>query len=364
MAQNISQMNVTGTFTDGTAQTPAWSVSDTSLVTIGAGNGVLTIQSAGKIWGGNVGVTATLDSLPSQSASIHVIASDSGSAAPRMPQLDVHWTDLGLSPWGAYGGLQEPSGSNCALSGSAPYTLTMHGAGAGVQYQQGELNWLRNFMIISGAAGLGMSSNSGTANAPDPNHASCAWLAYGRVQPGTSVGHLMGNLTAGINTFRIGNQNTSHSGEFEFVGPNSTTPGRNLTGPLSDTAESRVKPFLLVFNWTTGDCLAATCDSITLSASCSPFASTGLNGLGAAPGRTAGSGSWCYYASATGSIVEPLTNPQNAAAFLKKLGWTVSWDPCPTESGSISCPFLPYHWAGLGLQPTPSPPSTPGPGRR
>src|SRR5262245_36558233 len=121
-------MTATGSYSDAHTENDttdvAWSVSDTSITTIGLHTGLLTTQPAGKIWGATVGVTATLSPGTPGTASLLVIASDSGSVAPRMPQQDSHWQALGLSPWGAYGGLQEPSGSNVVLSGSAGYTLT------------------------------------------------------------------------------------------------------------------------------------------------------------------------------------------------------------------------------------------------
>src|SRR4051812_23301994 len=127
MPQNITQFTATGTFSDTSTvditNTAAWAVSDSSIVIVGAANGQVTIQAAGKIWGADVGLTATLAPGTAGTASLVVIASDSGSVAPRMPQQDNHWVALGLSPWGAYGGCQEPTGT-LVLSGSAGYTLT------------------------------------------------------------------------------------------------------------------------------------------------------------------------------------------------------------------------------------------------
>lgn len=138
MTQNITQFSATASYSDNTTGsvtlTANWQTSDTGIASVNS-SGVVTINAGGKIWGGDIGITASVGSAFG-TGTILVISSDSGSVFPKMPQQDNHWQLLGLSPWGAYGGCQELTG-NLVLSGSAGYTLTANaGSGAGIQYGQ------------------------------------------------------------------------------------------------------------------------------------------------------------------------------------------------------------------------------------
>jgi len=361
MNQNINQLTATGSYSDSSTQnitnTVTWSVSDTTIATIGVNTGIVSVMPPGQIWGATIGVTATLAPGTPGTASLIVIASDSGSAvAPKMPLQDSHWQALGLSPWGSYWGLQEPSGSNLVSSGSTTIALTASvqaGAGLGPQNQSAEPGWLRNFIVMTGSAAMNYSWPS--SNGPGMTK-SIAFLCYAHVgQMGNIQNQIVGVLRgSSINLANIGydplNANTGMAG-VEF-----NTFLKKLTGPQSVQISDRVHPYLLVVNTSSFTCLGATDVSLITSASDAgswQFTADGNpKGFGGYTGSGRNiSGSFSYFAVATGSVAESLSDPATAGAFLQKLGWNVTWSSCPTDSGTIKLPFLPFHWTSLGLKP-------------
>lgn len=353
MGQNITNFSATGTYSDSSKKditnTTTWSVSDSSIASINAANGQITIQPAGQIWGGTIGTTASLSPGTPGTASLIVVASDSGSIAPRMPLSDIQWQVLGLSPWGSYWGLQEPSGTIAVSSGSTIISLTgTTAAGAGVGPQQGstEPNWLRNFVVTTGSAA--MSMNFAAGNGPGVKN-SIAFLTYCRLGQMGSQGPCVGvirfnslNVIA-INHDTFNNNTGMLSAEFN-------AQFKRLTGPLTPTVHDRVHPMLVVVNTSSFTTLAATDISIITSAS--DAGSWQFTADGNAKGfGSQNSSSYGYFAIATGSVAESMSDPATAGAFLQKLGWNVPWATCPTDSGSIKLPFLPFHWTSLGIQP-------------
>ncbi len=349
-------MSATGTFSNGTTSDitnqVTWSVSDSTVTTIGSSTGLLSTQPAGKIWGGTVGVTATLAPGTPGTASLLVIASDSSSVAPRMPQFNSHWQALGISPWGSWWGFQEPSGSNFVGSGSAAFTLTANaGGGQGLRYQQQAAltnDWTRTGVMFSGTVLQQIVAASGTG----PNIATAvAMLGYMQLGPSTPGIRFMGSLgDANLSTFSV-HDVTAVAG-VGGLGQHSLFSFRYLTGPQSQRHADRIHPFLWVYNPTTKVVLCATDIAMTLSGGQTPITVDAPKGWGASSsGHTAASATLVWGAMCTGSVAESYSTPTGAADLLYRLGWNVSWKDCPTDSGSIKCPFLPHHWSSLGLSP-------------
>lgn len=350
MTQNINGVQAIGTYSDTSTanitNTAAWTISDSTIATIGAADGTLVIQAAGKIWGGDVGVTATLAPGTPGTASLLVISSDSGSVAPLMPQQNNHWQALGLSPWGTWFGLQEPSGTNCAGSGSTPFTMTTFpGGGTGVSAQQTLPAWTRVGMSISGTSNTRIFAASGTG----PNHVatSVGYLGYILLGPTQTTISIFGSTaTTSTNRWFIG-ANGSSSGQLLV----STAIGaKNMVGPLTQNHMDRIHPFLVIYNKATGEMWGATDIAIAMSGGVT-VASDDVKGFGPLSTGNAPSASIYWMAVATGSIVENLCSVSASADFLTRLGWNVSWKDCPTDSGSIKLPFLADHWKSLGLIP-------------
>lgn len=360
MAQNITQWTATGSYSDlSTADitnTAAWTVSDTSIVTVGAANGQVTIQAAGKIWGGDVGVTATLAPGTPGTGTILCISSDSGSVAPRMPQQNNHWVALGLSPWGSWWGLQEASGSDTLVgSGSTPFNLTRADgtsavAGEGIGVRQGGtfVDWLRVGATLSGCAGQRIFATTGIG--PDSGATSVAWLAYGQICQ---------NRTPGAQGF-LGWFHVANSGRVSMAGQNvnpsigavrlsSFTGGKHLVGPLNEDHADRLHPFLLIYNRTTSEVWGATDICVGMSGNQVSMAD-GDKGIGNRSSIVTPSSSFVFLACATGALAESLCSHSASADFLSRLGWNVEWKTCPTDSGSIKCPFLDMHYKELGLK--------------
>lgn len=360
MAQNISQMTATGSYSDASTAditaAAAWTSSDSTIVSIGAGTGAVTVEAAGKIWGGIVGITATLSPGTPGTASLIVIPSDSGSIAPRMPLKDYQWQALGLSPWGMVYGLQEPSGSALVSSGSFTRNLTTQigaGGGLGPQMQSTEPGWTRNCVVMTGSQGMNYSWAGGVT--PQMS-SSIAFLLYAKIHRQlTPYAAILGSMrsNAGNSITLITDPNGTNTG---MAGMDALGQGTKvLTGPHSITHDDRVHPFLLVVNTGSQEILACTDNAINFSASNArlPFSGDGNNkGFGGyiAAGKST-SGSFYYFAVCTGSVAERLSSPVNAADFLERLGWQCQWKTCPTDSGSIKLPFLAHHWAELGLTP-------------
>jgi len=315
MAQNISQMTATGTFSDASTSNitsqVAWSISDTSIVTIGGSTGIVAVANAGKIWGADVGVTATLAPGTPGVAAMNVIASDSGSAAPLMPQQNNHWQVLGLSPWGAYGGCQEPTG-NLVLSGSAGYTLTPVSVAAQppLQFQVPVPAWLRSSVWISGSGGR---FNAAAGVGPDPSVTSMAMLGYIAVAPGAAGVQLfgLGAAAAGNRLLFSCDSSVGFTGQIDCT---FNANIRRLVGPLTTRHASRVHPFLLVYNKTANETWAFTDQCLTMSGS-APVQVDGTKMFGGNNNFCA-SASMVYYASCTGSVAESYANIRRASPFL------------------------------------------------
>lgn len=357
MAQNITQWTATGSYSDASTaditNTAAWTVSDTSIITIGGANGQVTIQPAGSIWGATVGVTATLSPGTPGTASLLVIASDSGSVAPRMPQLNEHWSALGLSPWGSWWGFQEASGSDTVVgSGSAPFNLTRSdgattGDGTGLHQNAEFTGWTRRGIVMSGSTGQRLWADTGTG--PDCNTTSVAWLSYGQLQENHSIGAqgFMGWFhVANAGRMNIAAQNVNPpAGGIRLTSFNGS---KNTVGPFNEDHSDRLHPFLLIWNASTSELWGFSDDVIAMSGG-QPTVGDGAKGLGNRTNVVPPSSSFVFLACATGSIVERLCDPSASADFLSRLGWNVPWKTCPTDSGSIKCPFLDIHYKELGL---------------
>lgn len=319
-----------------------WQTNDASILTVSNGTG--TVATAGHIYGGDVYVTASIDGL-SCIASANIIASDSSSYNILMPQKDAHWSLIGLSPWSSYGGLQEQTG-NVILSGTDNYALTgSAGGGVGVLYGVQKQDWIRNFISLSGTSGQNVSSRSGSG--PNPNATSVAWLTYAQVGKSANSNMICGYLGASTNMV------------FRTVGSSAGVVGisynglsdRTLVGPYDTDLSSRVRPYLVVYNKTSGELWGYTDSCLAMTSSIAGIAGVGQSGIGAAAGRTCASASYCYFATCTGSLAEYYSNPTNAGNLLSSFGWNVNWKNCPTDSGTIKLPFLPSHWSELGYQP-------------
>jgi hypothetical protein len=344
------QHTATGTYSDATTSnittTAVWTVSDSTIATIGGATGLATYANAGKIWGADIGVTATLAPGTPGTSSLLVISQDSGSVNPLMPQQNNHWQALGLSPWGVWFGCQELTG-NLVGSGSAGFTLTANGgAGIGVQYGQAPVGggWLRTFIAITGSSNTRVAAAA--AVGPNPSTTSVAFLGY--INAGAS----------GANTALLGMIGASAANriyiDFPFASAGhlrltSNFGNKNLMGPSSMTHTDRVHPILLIYNKTTSEVWAATDISLIMSGG-QPAVADDIKGFGSIGAATTSS-SISWLAVATGSIVEALCSASASADFLTRLGWTVTWKDCPTDSGSIKAPFLPGHWKSLGITP-------------
>jgi len=327
MAQNLTQVSLTGTYGDGTtslnlASFATFTVSDTSIVTI-ANPGTLTIQSAGKIWGADVGVTATIEGV-STSVPLHVIASDSGSVAPKMPQLNGHWQALGLSPWGSWWGLQEGAG-NAVGSGSTSLTLTATGAPT---YAYTLPAWTRKFITLAQATTNNFTLLNVYGSPPNWDATgSMAMMVYGLFPTPSATVIVLGsgnaNTTPGGGMSTLVELNTSTIPVLYCSG--TTTPG---TKPLND---GRVHPVLLVYDKTNSRVkLYTDMEKITgsfgggLQIANSLTSSMGIGNASVTALNTA-SGSYSYYTFCTGSVAESLSDDGRASSFLKALGWSLPW---------------------------------------
>lgn len=351
MAQNISQWSATGTFSNASQSDvtalATWSVSDSTIATVGINTGVITIQGAGKVYGGDIGVTASLAPGTPGTGSIIVVASDSGSVAPRMPQQDNHWVALGLSPWGSYGGCQEPTGS-LVLSGSAPYTLTPVNAAANlpVTYAQTNQNWTRVGVGMTGSATIRFAAAAGVG--PNPATDSMALLAYIAAGPSTAAAQIFG-LGAAASAGRIvmiADSNANSSGQIDI---NFNANVRRMTGPLTNQHSDRIHPLLIVYNRTLNEVWGFSDQCLTMSGS-SPAQVDGTKMFGG-NNAVSCSGTMVYWASCTGSVAESYGSVQGGGNLLQALGWNVPWLNCAIDSGTIRCPTTPTCWQVLGLRP-------------
>jgi hypothetical protein len=350
-------MTATGSYSDlSTADitnTVAWSVSDTSIVTINAANGQITMQPAGEIWGADVGVTATLAPGTPGTASLLVIASDSGSVAPRMPQQNNHWQALGLSPWGSWWGFQEASGSDAVKgSGSAAFDLTRTdgtvGDGTGVHQGVGIVGWTRVGAVISGTTNGKIAAAAGVG--PDVGVTSIAWLGYGQIQQDkTGVAQAFMGQIANTTARRASLATTSNTGQDGALQLLTQLGSKRLVGPLTSRHNDRIHPFLMVYNRTTAELWGFTDQVVAMSGGTVALADD-FKGFGAIPSQAALSSSWTWGAVCTGSVAESFASPSASADLFTRLGWYVPWKTCPTDSGTIKLPFLDMHWKELGLQ--------------
>lgn len=349
MTQNITQFSATASYSDNTTGsvtlTANWQTSDTGIASVNS-SGVVTINAGGKIWGGDIGITASVGSAFG-TGTILVISSDSGSVFPKMPQQDNHWQLLGLSPWGAYGGCQELTG-NLVLSGSAGYTLTANaGSGAGIQYGQSITGggWTRLGIQFSGTTNQRVVAASGTG----PNLAkSFAILGYMHIGPSTANLSFFGILHATAASRRIFTSDSAQASNGSiFPLTNINLPF--ITPTVQNTHSDRVHPYLIVHNVTTSKTLWATDIGLYLSGGALDVITVDSEkGFGALSGLSCASGTCTYIATATGSIAEYYSDPTNAGTLLQSLSWSVPWKAVPTDSSSIKLPFLPTHWTSLG----------------
>ncbi len=344
--------HATGTYSDTSTgiidNEVTWTATDAGLLTIGATTGIATPTAAALVFGAMTGITASLSGVVG-SADVHIIALDSGTI--RMPLVDAHWVDAGLSPWGTTFGLQEATGS-CIGSGSAGYTLTAKDgatSGAGKQYRQAVTNGNWNRVGIQCSGGLGEQLVAVSGVGPNVNATSTAWLAYMIMNPGPTF-----NYSAGIIGSVAANRlAVATDGAVNSIGNcalNCQNKLKNVTGPYM-RMDDRVHPYLLVYNRTSQEAWLATDNGIMMSGGIALGFNDDLKGFGGPTSAASPSATFVYFASATGSIVEPLASPSGAADFLTRLGWTVSWKGCPTDSGTIKLPFTQDHWKNIGCTP-------------
>lgn len=351
MGQNLAGFAATGSYSDSTIQDirtlVTWTVSDTSLATIGSSTGLITIAAAGRIYGGSLSVTATLAPGTPGAASQTIVASDSASISPLMPQRDSHWVALGLSPWGAYGGCQEATG-NLVLSGGAGYTLSPINVATfpGVAYAQSVPGFTRVGVSMSGVNGQRINAAAGVG--PNPATDSIAMLGYILSGPGATAAQLFGlGAAAGGNRLLFTpDSTTASSGQITFSFNGIPRP---LAGPRTHQHTDRVHPFLMVYNRTTSEAWAFTDQCLTMSGGLA--AQLDGNKQFGGTNNFCISGTMVYYASCTGSVAESFSNVGSAGALLTSLGWNVAYYGCPPDSGTIRTPFTPYCWSLLGLRP-------------
>lgn len=321
MANNIAGMAATGTYSDAftqdlTAQV-TWTVSDTSIITIGANTGAITIAGAGLIYGGIVGVTATLAPGTPGTSSLIVVPSDSGTVAPRMPMLDAHWQALGLSPWGGWWGCQESSGYLVG-SGSAGFTLQAGGMST-LTYRDAVAGWTRR----------GLTSQSGSVNG-------AGWSASASIGPNIQttstalLGYIKNKTVAGtINVFGWVRDGSVTTAQFCIQQKANGIPTVNVSGSATNFTTShddgRVHPFLLVLDRTNSRAKAySDLDKVTGTFPATAFYDQ-TKGYGGVGGFASPSGTLVYMAYCTGSVAEALSDNGRASAFLKALGWSVGW---------------------------------------
>lgn len=347
------QFTVTGTYDTGNQiihDSVAWSLSDTSVasVTSGPDAGVMTAAAGGQVYGGTVGLTASFGGK-TDASSVTVIPTDSGTVGlfPRMPLRNSDWTALGLSPWGAFGGCQEATGS-LVLSGSAGYTLTPNNVAANNPVAYGAVipGWTRVGVNVSGTNGLRFSAAAGIG--PNPSTDSMALLGYITVAPGTTVSQVFGLGAAAAASRLIFTCDSSNgfTGQVDF---SFNANVRKLVGPSNMRHATRVHPFLMVYNRTTAETWAFTDECLTMSGS-APAQADGTKMLGA-NNNVAASASMVYYASCTGSVAESFSNKDSAAALLTALGWNVAYSGVLADSGTIRRPITPACWRSIGLSP-------------
>lgn len=328
MPQNTSQLTATGSYSDSTTQnitnTVTWTVSDTSIATVNAANGLVTIQPAGQIWGGTIGVTATLAPGTPGTASLIIVASDSGSVAPRMPFEDSQWSALGLSPWGSYWGFQEGAG-NPVSSGSNSLTLTAVGVSV---YSYSLPNWTRKFVNLAQSTTQRFSLLNSFG--PPPNYdctGSMAMLVYGMFAKPSATSVVMGTGNANLTT----GAPVSVLAEILTTGvPQVYCSGSNVAG-IQSIADGRVHPVLLVYDKTNLRVkLYTDLEKVTgsvgggLRLANSTTASLGIGNASVTTLNSA-SGSYGFFAFCTGSVAESFSDDGIASAFMKSLGWSLPW---------------------------------------
>lgn len=336
----------------------SWSSGDTTMVTIGNSGtaGTASFTAAGKIWGTTTGISASYQGS-TLSSQVQVIASDSSSIStpwglPHMPQQNDHWQALGISPWGMWFGLQEPTGS---MVGSGSVSATMVPTGT-INYGKSVTGWTRTALSISGTNALtddGVAPKFGFAGtAGFSATASFAMLAYGIVQSYSAANAsflgVSGTSTAfsqpsmGLQSRAVGNISLVSSGSI-----------KGLTGPYGSDHGDRIHPFLLVYDITARRIFAATDiaisyrDGTLVHAMQDVFKGIGrVNSLSTAP-----SASFVYFAVVTGSVAESYSTLSGSANLLSRLGWNVAWQNCPVDSSSIKLPFTSDHWQQLNQTP-------------
>lgn len=343
--------------------TASWSTGDTDLLIVqndGAYKGRVTPTTGSRIYGGRAFVTASMSSsygnMITDIMPVIIVPTDSGTFPdyptqpvnfPHMPMSATHWTALGLSPWGAYGGLQEATGS-VVLSGSAGYTLTptaaaTTGDGNPIRYQQTVPGWQRKAIMIMTGSGNRLGAGPGTG--PNPSTTSTAFLVYAKPEIESNVDTGLVGFFGSVasNRVMIRKRTASTLADFDLQVANSAD--RQITGPIRPLYGDRVHPFMVVYNRTTAEAWAFTDIGVMWTGSV-PAIADDDKGIGSE--NVACSASFLYYATCTGSIAEWLSNPSNAGSFLNSMGWNCLWSSCPTDSGSIKLPFLYHHWTEVG----------------
>jgi len=360
-------LQVTGTYSDASTadinQITTFQISDNSIAFIegDGGNVYLTPDSAGKIWGATIGLTATLAPAPSVATSIHVVALDSGTfpvgsnvwGYPKMPQLSTHWQAIGISPWGTWFGCQELTG-NLAGSGSSPFTLTAAaGGGIGVQYGQSPAGggWLRTGLMISGTASQRITAASGTG----PNvQTSFAMLGYISLAPGPANQAIFGIPSTTASARRYFSNNTvAYSGVINAGFANVTF--QPICGNVPARHTDRVHPYLFVHTWNNSTLSGST----FIATDICWFASGGIDdrltvddikGLSNISTNASLSSSVFFMAFCTGSVAESYASISGSGDLLSRLGWVPEWKDASIDSGTIKMPTAPEHWQRLGYQ--------------
>lgn len=303
------QLYVTGTMTNGAqfdrTQLASFNVDAGSEVSVSSPGGLLTVTAAGRVYGGADDVLAEdgPNGLLQDSAAVTVIASDSGSSdpCPRMPLRASDWVALGLSPWGAFGGLQEGTGS-LVLSGSAGYTLA---ATNSPLYAQTLANWTRKAINPPANAALSASTGQG----PSAAATSVAFLTY-VATPSAPAGSA-NVLTVSANAAGLRVDHLAGGQLGLRVGGASATSSLTYTGSIA-------YPLLVVHDRTHSTTIAYT-DREAVSGTFSAVTDGG-KGIGAVQGTGDSSAKYVYLASCTGSIAE--LGAPGVRSLLTTLGWT------------------------------------------
>ncbi len=358
----------TGTYSDASSANvssqTSWVVSDNSkfvVTTAGTGSAII----GGHLYGANVGITGTIGAVAG-TGTVVVVSSDSASfgAVPyaiKTPMQDDHWQVLGLSPWGSYWGLQEPSGSNCVSSGSTQLTMVPL---RDVSMLRNPAGWVRNGLSVTKAGQLGTMRTPSYPFNSAALATGVAIMSYSRINviaSRTIMGQCSGTLTRdGGQTadmlLKLGSNNNGSGLILDYSGSGG---GIGLATPHVD---GRFHPLLIVYD-PVNSRIKAYSDLDVITGSFPGAIGTGSNALGMGwlgeNSNGTGDHDHIYFAVATGSVATALSDDGKAAAFLKKLGWTPRWNWTSDLTAFVAVPQSYRDWQELitgslaGVQPPP-----------